>query len=137
MAAWARTALSILACAAPAGCAGAEGRPAERSERSGFLQYRAPAGNRPASPAAILDGRPGAILPSGRFVTPAGTEIEVGAPKPFGLAVSPDERMLATVNSGASTFSVTLIRRAPKPAVTVVPLSATFMGVTFSPDGER
>src|SRR5262245_48114082 len=105
-----RVPLSILLCGALAGCADAEGRPAEKSERSGFLKYRAPAGDRSATPAAMLEGRRGAILPSGRFVTPAGIEIEVGAPKPFGLAVSPDERTLATANSGASTFSVTLIR---------------------------
>jgi DNA-binding beta-propeller fold protein YncE len=138
MAASAKAPVAILICAL-AGCTRAQGRTAEKSERSGFVKYRAPAGDRPATPAAIVEGRRGAILPNGRFVTPAGTEIDVGAPKPFGLAVSPDERTLATVNSGASTFSVTLIRepRAPRPAVTVVPLSATFMGVTFSPDGER
>jgi DNA-binding beta-propeller fold protein YncE len=129
----------MVAILAAAGCGGAEGRQGEKVGRSRFLQFRAPAGERPATPAASIDGRRGAVLPSGRFVTPAGTEVDVAAPKPFGLAVSPDERTLATVNSGASTFSVTLIRdpRAPKPTVTVVPVFATFMGVAFSPDGER
>lgn len=140
MVALARAALSIAALTVIAGCTGAEGRETPpRPERSRFVQLRAPAGDRPATAAAVIDGRAGAILPSGRLVTPAGTEIDVGAPKPFGLALSANERTLATINSGASTFSVTLIRepRAPKPIVTVVPLDATFMGVTFSPDGER
>jgi len=44
-------------------------------------------------------------------VTPAGVEVSVGAPKPFGIAVAPDEQTLATINSGAANFSVTLIRR--------------------------
>ena len=68
---------------------------------SRFLSFRAPAGDRPTTVSTTIDGRSGAILPNGRFVTPAGTEVGVGAPKPFGLAVSPDERTLATINSGA------------------------------------
>ena len=35
--------------------------------------------------------------------------MNVQAPKPFGLALSPDGRMLATLNSGAAPFSLTLI----------------------------
>jgi hypothetical protein len=50
-----------------------------------------------------------AVLPNGRLVTPAGTEVSVRAPKPFGLALSPDGATLATVNSGAGPFSLTLI----------------------------
>jgi len=59
-------------------------------EQSQFVGYRAPAGDRPTSLDTTLDGRSGAILPNGRFVTPAGKEVGVLAPKPFGLAVSPD-----------------------------------------------
>lgn len=106
--------------------------------QSRFLGFRAPAGARPTAVNTTLDGRPGAILPNGRFVTPAGTEVNVLAPKPFGLAVSPDENTLATINSGAAKFSVTLIRgtRGASPTATAVPLDATFMGVLFSPDGK-
>jgi DNA-binding beta-propeller fold protein YncE len=105
---------------------------------SRFLGYRAPAGDRPTAVDTTLDGRPGAILPNGRFVTPAGTEVSVLAPKPFGLAVSPDENTLATINSGTKDFSVTLIRgaRGASPTATMVALDATFMGVVFSPDGK-
>src|SRR5437762_3344592 len=52
---------------------------------SGFVALHAPAGDRPTAQSTTLDGRPGAILPNGRFVSPAGTEVVVGAPKPFGL----------------------------------------------------
>jgi len=106
---------------------------------SGFLAFHAPAGVRPAARSATVDGLPGAILPNGRFVTPAGTEVNVGAPKPFGLAVSPDGKTVATINSGASRFSVTLVRQldTATPVPTPVFLDSTFMGVAFSPDGQR
>jgi DNA-binding beta-propeller fold protein YncE len=106
--------------------------------KSRFVGFRAPAGDRPTATSATLDGRSGAILPNGRFVTPAGTEVSVLAPKPFGLAVSPDEDTLATINSGGDKFSVTLIQHAHSatPTATMVPLDATFMGVVFSSDGK-
>jgi DNA-binding beta-propeller fold protein YncE len=106
---------------------------------SRFLDFSAPAGDQPTTLATTIDGRSGAILPNGRFVTPTGVEVNVGAPKPFGLAVSPDEQTLATINSGASKFSVTLIRNAGSatPTPTPVMIDATFMGVVFSPDGAR
>jgi DNA-binding beta-propeller fold protein YncE len=82
----------------------------------------------------VVDGRPGAILPDGRFVTPIGREVDVRAPRPFGLAVSPEGGTIATINSGPSKFSVTLIGAA---APARVELDATFMGVAFSADGSR
>src|SRR5450432_1826851 len=57
---------------------------------SGFVALHAPAGTRPTAQSTMLDGRAGAILPNGRFVSPAGIDVSVGAPKPFGLALSPD-----------------------------------------------
>jgi len=101
--------------------------------------FRAPAGERPASRDTTIDGTKAAILPSGRLVTPLGREFDVGAPKPFGLAVSADGNNLATINSGASLFSVTLIKgiRTGSPVTKRIDLDATFMGVVFSPDGAR
>jgi DNA-binding beta-propeller fold protein YncE len=106
---------------------------------SRFLQFHAPAGTQPTTLSTNIDGRSGAILPNGRFVTPAGVEVSVGAPKPFGLAVSPDGNTAITANSGASKFSVTLVRnlRSGSPTTTFIPLDATFMGVVFSADGTR
>ncbi len=103
---------------------------------SEFLHFSAPAGDRPATTDTTIAGVRGAILPNGRFVTPAGAEVNVQAPKPFGLALSPDGRTLATINSGSGPFSLTLISALSSPAPTVrrLDVNATFLGVTFSPD---
>src|SRR5262245_1924698 len=111
------------------------------SERrfSDFLRFSAPAGNRPATTDTVVDGVRAAILPNGRLVTPAGTEVNVQAPKPFGLALSPNGTMLATLNSGAGPFSLTLIGQigSPTPTVKRIDVNASFLGVTFSPDSRR
>src|SRR5262249_48366836 len=106
---------------------------------SAFLGFSAPAGNRPATTDTVIGGVHAAVLPNGRLVTPAGTEVNVQAPKPFGFALAPNGAMLATLNSGAAPFSVTFISQlsAAAPTVTKVNLNASFMGVTFSPDSAR
>src|SRR5262245_15177023 len=100
------------------------------------VQFSAPAGNRPATRHIAIDGYDGAVLPNGRLITPAGREIAVNAPKPFGLALAPNGTMLATVNSGTGPFSVSIISNidSNSPTTSVVPLSSVFMGVAFSPD---
>ena len=117
--------------AAPHG--GSEGR------FSDFLRFSAPAGDRPATTDTVVDGVRAAVLPNGRLVTPAGTEVNVQAPKPFGLALSPNGEILATLNSGAGPFSLTLITqiRSHTPVVKRIDLNASFLGVTFSPDSRR
>src|SRR5262249_28350581 len=60
---------------------------------SDFLTFSAPAGERPATTKTTINGLNGAILPNGRLLTPAGVEVNVQAPKPFGLALSPDGKM--------------------------------------------
>ena len=110
------------------------------SERdSDFLRFTAPAGKRPATANTVIDGLSAAVLPNGRLVTPAGTEVNVQAPKPFGLALSPDGTMLATLNSGAAPFSLTLISQiaSATPVVKRIDVNASFMGVTFSADSRR
>ena len=100
---------------------------------------RAPAGNLPTSRHTQIGGFDAAVLPNGRIVTPSGSETLVGAPKPFGMAVSADGRTIATVNSGEAPFSVTLIKAAQggAPTISVIPVNASFLGVVFSPDGSR
>jgi YVTN family beta-propeller protein len=110
---------------------------------STFLRLRAPAGNQPATRSTRIDGYNGAILPNGRLLTPVGSEINVDAPKAFGLAVTPGGGTALTINSGSARFSVTLIKDLEGPAaerrarVKRIPLNATFMGVVFSPDAGR
>src|SRR5262245_50868583 len=119
---------------------GALGLATARSESDGrfsdFLRFSAPAGDRPATTDTVIDGVRAAILPNGRLVTPAGTELNVQAPKPFGMALSPDGETLATLNSGAGPFSLTLISQlnAATPIVKRVDVNASFLGVTFSTD---
>jgi YVTN family beta-propeller protein len=56
--------------------------------------------------------RPGAesVLPGGRVITPLGRQFSTG-PGPFGLAVSPDGRMVVTSNGGRDRYSLTLLDR--------------------------
>jgi DNA-binding beta-propeller fold protein YncE len=116
---------------------------AERGGREGglsqFVRFSAPAGTRPTTTHTVIDGVAAAILPNGRLVTPAGVEVNVQAPKPFGLALSPDGRTLATLNSGAGPFSLTLVSEltSASPVVRRIDLNASFMGVTFSTDSRR
>jgi DNA-binding beta-propeller fold protein YncE len=112
---------------------------ASPQEQSQTVHFRAPAGDLPTTREIFIDGLRAAILPNGRFITPAGVEVNVDAPKPFGIALSPDGQTLATINSGASRFSVTLIRNPDTalPAVQRVNVDATFMGVVFSSTGQR
>jgi DNA-binding beta-propeller fold protein YncE len=110
---------------------------------SRFVRLRAPAGNRPATRSIRIGSFNGAILPSGRLLTPAGAEINVDAPKPFGLALTASGQTALTINSGASRFSVTLIKNLNGPdaeyraSVKRVNVNAAFMGVVFSPDAGR
>src|SRR4029453_7684372 len=111
----------------------------QRSAESKAIEFSAPAGDLPAMRHLNIDGYDGAVLPNGRLITPAGREVAVNAPKPLGLAVAPNGAMLATVNSGTTPFSVSLVKNinSNAPTTSVVRLSSTFMGVTFSPDSSR
>jgi YVTN family beta-propeller protein len=104
-----------------------------------FPRLRAPAGNRPTARNVNIDGYNAAILPNGRLLTPVGLELNVDAPKPFGMAVTHDGNTAATINSGASRFSVTLVRNITGTSAEVkrIPVNATFMGIVFSPAGDR
>lgn len=110
-----------------------------RTGKSDSVSFKAPAGELPAVREISIDGYRGAVLPNGRLITPVGAEVNVDAPKPFGLALSPDGKTLATINSGASRFSVSLIRNPDglSPQAQRVNVDATFMGVAFSPDGAK
>ena len=137
----------LLMSAPAAGCSAAppEGASASATAealgapRSIAALLRAPAGDLPATRQTTIDGMNAAILANGRLLTPAGREIGVDAPKPFGLAVLPDGSGFATINSGLSPFSITLVKNAiaASPDVQLIKVNATFLGIAFSPDGTR
>ncbi len=81
-------------------------------------ELAAPAGVRPAE---IVPGGE-TVLPNGRLVTPEGVQVEV-EPHPYGLALSPDGKMLVTSNSGTWPFSVSIISdlSSGKPQVRQIP----------------
>lgn len=68
--------------------------------------YAAPAGTRPAM------RRPGAesILPGGRIIAPLGRQYSTG-PGPFGLAVSPNGKIVVSANGGPNRYSLTFLER--------------------------
>jgi DNA-binding beta-propeller fold protein YncE len=103
------------------------------------IYFSAPAGTLPTTRTIDIDGYNAAVLPNGRLVTPVGIEVALDAPKPYGMALSPDGTILATINSGASRFSISLVRnlQSAAPSVTRVDVNATFMGIAFSADGSR
>ena len=87
---------------------------------------------------AHIDPHGNSVLPSGRFVTPAGTTITI-THDPFGMAVSPDGATTVTLHDGVFT----IIDNATMAATRVPsydgkipsPLShGSFLGVAFSPD---
>lgn len=112
---------------------------AQELEHSLSLRYSAPAGNLPTTREITIDGLSGAILPNGRFITPPGVEVKVGAPKPFGMALSPDGNTLATINSGVGPFSITLITNLKNsaPSTSLIQVNASFLGIIFSSDSSR
>jgi len=80
------------------------------------------------------------ILPSGRFVTPAGKFIQI-TNDPFGMAVSPDGKKSVTLHNGVFTIidiqSLSTIRVPGYDHKTKSPLSkGSFLGVAFSSDSK-
>ncbi len=77
----------------------------------------------------------GQLLPTGWRIDPAGTQIQVGS-LPTTSLVSPDNRFLLTLNSGAPA-SISVIRLADLTEASRVTLPAAWKGLVFSADGRR
>ncbi len=69
-------------------------------DRGGQAELQAPAGDRPVK----IDPAGDTVLPNGRLISPRGTHVKV-APHPYGMALSPDGKILVTANSGTAPFS--------------------------------
>lgn len=80
------------------------------------------------------------VLPSGRYVTPAGQTIQI-THDPFGMAVSPDGAKTVTLHNGVFTIinnaTLTNTRVPSYDSSTPSPLSrGSFLGVAFSTDSK-
>lgn len=93
-----------------------------------------PAGDMPA----VIRPDGTAILPSGRFLTPAGELIRI-TDDPFGIALSPDGKKAVTLHDGVFTIidlqSMTLVRVPDYDKKIMSPLSnGSYLGVCFAED---
>ena len=87
-----------------------------------------------------IDEKGISILPSGRFVTPAGQTIRI-THDPFGMAISPDGRKAVALHNGVFTIIDLLSlehTRVPSYDKKIIsPLSnGSFLGVAFAPDSK-
>jgi YVTN family beta-propeller protein len=76
------------------------------------------------------------LIPTGQFLTPAGTHIEVND-RPLGMVLSPDEKSLAVVTgSNFAPRALHIIDIASASVRQTLPLGDSFAGVAFSPSGD-
>jgi DNA-binding beta-propeller fold protein YncE len=80
------------------------------------------------------------VLPSGRFITPAGNAIRI-THDPFGLSISPDGKKAVTLHNGVieiiNLSSMNALRVPSYDRKIKSPLSkGSFLGVAFSPDSK-
>lgn len=90
---------------------------------------------------AKIDVNGFSVLPSGRFVKPAGKTLRINS-DPFGMVISPDGKWAVTLHNGAFTridLEKQISKRFP-PYGTPSKLSpygkSTYLGVVFSPNSE-
>jgi YVTN family beta-propeller protein len=98
----------------------------------------APAPNPPGTPAGPQAGGT-SITPQGWFVSPAGTQTQLGE-RPFGIALSPDERFLAVTNDGVGTQSAMVVDRASSKVIQEIDYTGpdgVYVGIAYSPDGSK
>jgi DNA-binding beta-propeller fold protein YncE len=106
------------------------------------MRLAAPAGDRPTH----IDPSGETILPNGRLITPEGVQVTV-QPHPYGMALSPDGKLLVTANTGTWPFSLSIISdlAGHPPAVEQIPHSyppkhsdvepsSVYMGLTIAGD---
>src|SRR5579872_7359417 len=78
--------------------------PVKAAKQVGVVELAAPAGDQPT----YINASGESVLPNGRLITPAGVQVTV-EPHPYGMALSPDGKMLVTANMGTWPFSISII----------------------------
>jgi DNA-binding beta-propeller fold protein YncE len=109
---------------------------------SGPVELAAPAGDRPTH----INPSGETVLPNGRLITPEGVQVTV-EPHPYGMALSPDGKVLVTANIGTWPFSLSIISalESKSPEVRQIPAvypskhsevepSSVYMGLAIAPD---
>ena len=77
------------------------------------------------------------LLPTGQRITPAGVHVEVND-RPLGMSLSPDGRWLAVVTgSNFAPRALHILDAERARTVQTLPLGDSFVGVEFSPAGDR
>ena len=98
-----------------------------------------PAPNPPGTPAGPQRPTANSITPQGWYVSPAGTQTQLGD-KPFGIALSPDGKYLAVTNDGAGTQSIMVVDRATSKVIQTIDYTGpegVYVGIAYSPDGSK
>lgn len=88
-----------------------------------------------------IDKKGNSILPSGRYVTPAGETIQI-THDPFGMAISPDGKKTVTIHNGVFTIinneTLSHTRVPSYDGKIASPFSnGSFLGVAFSSDSKK
>jgi len=129
--------LFLLSCLSGAGPAGAQTRPQPAAPPPAATLLQVP-GTREF---CKIDAHGTSVLPSGRYVTPAGELVRI-THDPMGLALSPDGKTAVTLHNGVFTrldlASLAAVRVPSYDKKIASPLShGSFLGVAFSADSRR
>lgn len=75
-------------------------------------------------------------LPNGWYLSPAGTQIDVGD-TPLNMDIDPEGRMAVVTNNGAAAQSISIIDLQRGEVVQTIPLRAAWVGVKFYDGGKK
>src|SRR5947207_7371121 len=82
------------------------------------------------------NGTNGYQLPNGWRLTPAGHHLGVGT-MPLNMVLSPDGNYMLVTNSGYGEHSVMIVDTKQFNITETIPLDKTWLGLSFSPDGNQ
>jgi DNA-binding beta-propeller fold protein YncE len=88
----------------------------------------------PTQPGPLAGG--GYLLENGWQLRPAGRQVVLGS-LPLAMAVSPDGKYLLALNSGAGSASISVVDLSTEREIGSVPVTDAWLGLTFSPKGDR
>jgi DNA-binding beta-propeller fold protein YncE len=86
--------------------------------------------------AVSLAGQTGPAAASGWRLRPTGRQVALGQ-LPMAAAVSPDGKYLVALNGGAGAASLSVLNTATERVVANQPLADAWLGLAFSPKGDR